>query len=188
MKFKMVGRCLATVIAMAIAPWAGSQEVILKNSEVNESTLIEALSVDELPASEGGLTRGFKPATTPAAAPNKQTGAGKANLLITFLTNSANLTQESQTALDTVARALQSDALAKLTFRVEGHADARGNPELNQRLSEARAQAVTRYLVDRHGILAERLYPEGKGSGEPLNRRRVDAPENRRVTLVTIRN
>lgn len=188
MKIKMLGRCLATVVAVAMVPWAVSQEVVLKNSEVNESSLIEALSIDEAGPAEGGLTRGFKPATASAAAPSKPAGAGKANLLITFLTNSAELTQESQTALDTVARALQSDALAKLTFRVEGHADARGNSELNQRLSEARAQAVTRYLVDKHGILAERLHPEGRGSGEPLNRRRVDAPENRRVTLVTIRN
>jgi OOP family OmpA-OmpF porin len=37
------------------------------------------------------------------------------------------------------------------------------------------------------GILPERLVPVGKGSSEPLNADRPDAPENRRVTIVTKR-
>ena len=37
------------------------------------------------------------------------------------------------------------------------------------------------------GILAVRLKPEGRGSREPINRQRVDAPENRRVTIVSVR-
>ena len=115
-------------------------------------------------------------------------GAGKASLLITFGTDSADISSDTQGVLDTLARALQSDSLAGFSFKVEGHADARGEPEHNQRLSQQRAESVAAYLVNKHGILPERLTAIGKGSSEPLNKQRGDAPENRRVTIVTTRN
>ena len=59
--------------------------------------------------------------------------------------------------LDALARALQSDALAGFSFRVEGHSDARGDEARNMELSQLRAEAVAAYLVKTHGILAERL-------------------------------
>jgi OmpA-OmpF porin, OOP family len=164
-------------------------EPVLKNNQVTESALIDALAV-EPPAAASGAMRGFKPATPGAAgaASSKPAAPGRANLLITFATNSAVLTPESQGVLETVAKAMQSDSLAGLAFRVEGHADARGDAESNRKLSQQRAEAVVTQLVSKHGILAERLRPEGKGSAEPLNKDRIDAPENRRVTIVTLRS
>jgi outer membrane protein OmpA-like peptidoglycan-associated protein len=176
-----------TFVALAMAcalPAFAADPVVLKNQDVTESALIDALSV--APEPSGAKTRGFRP-STPVLAPNRPAGAGQANLLITFETSSARLTSESQTALDTVGKALQSDALADRRFRVEGHADARGDAGQNRRLSQQRAQAVVSYLVDKRGIVADRLTPQGKGSAEPLNKTRVDAPENRRVTIVTVR-
>ena len=169
----------------AVSP-ALAADPVMKNSEVTESALIDALSVDS-PQASGGAMRGFKPAAPGAAAPAKPAGPGRANLLITFETNASSLTPDSMSALDTVAKALQSDALAGLSFRVEGHADARGDSEANLKLSQQRADAVVQYLVSKHGMLPERLAPQGKGSSEPLNKQRIDAPENRRVTIVTIR-
>ena len=181
------------VLLLASAGWLPAQaadETVMKNKDVTESALIEALGVGT-PQAISGATRGFKPAGAGAGAaasvPSKPAGPGRANLLITFTTNSATLTTESQTALDTVAKALQSDALAGLTFRVEGHADARGDADANRKLSQQRAEAVVSYLVTKHGILAERLAAQGKGAAEPMNTERVDAPENRRVTIVTTR-
>ena len=75
----------------------------------------------------------------------------------------------------------------RVRFRVEGHADARGDPQANLALSKARAEAVAARLAQKHGVAAERLQPEGKGAAEPLNKERVDAPENRRVTVVSLR-
>lgn len=183
-------------LSLLLAGGASAQESVLKSSEVTESTLIDALAVpapqDE--AAAGGATRGFRPANRQAAKPGaapatppRQTGPGRANLMITFQTDSANLTDESRHTLAIVARALQSDTLAGNTFRIEGHADARGDADYNLRLSQWRAEAVATYLVDQQGILPERLRAVGKGSSEPLNRSRVDAPENRRVTIVTDR-
>jgi outer membrane protein OmpA-like peptidoglycan-associated protein len=162
-----------------------AQETVLKGSQVTESALIEALTI-EAPEATSGATRGFRPAARSDGKTPKP-GPGKANLLVTFATNSSDLTGDSQAALDALARALQSDALAGFSFRVEGHSDARGDSARNQELSQLRAESVAAYLVKTHGILPERLTAVGKGSGEPLNVARVDAPENRRVTIVTTR-
>jgi outer membrane protein OmpA-like peptidoglycan-associated protein len=86
-----------------------------------------------------------------------------------------------------VAKALQSDQLAGLSFKVEGHADPRGGAEHNLKLSQARAESVVAYLVQKHGVLPERLSAEGKGSSELMLPNKPEAPENRRVTIVTKR-
>ena len=141
----------------------------------------------EPPEAVSGATRGFRPASKPGM-PAKPVGPGKANLLITFETNSAQLTGDSMSALEKLAAAMQSDALAGFSFRVEGHADARGEADRNLKLSQLRAEAVAAVLSTRYGILSERLLPQGKGASEPLNKVRADAAENRRVTIVTTRN
>ena len=165
---------------------AHAEEPVLKGSQVTESALIEALTI-EGPEAASGATRGFRPAARSGDGKAPKVGPGKANLLITFATNSSELSTESQAALDALARALQSDALAGFSFRVEGHSDARGDEVRNMELSQLRAESVAAYLVKTHGILAERLKSTGKGSSEPLNVARVDAPETRRVTIVTVR-
>lgn len=166
---------------------AASANPVLKGAQVTEAALVDALAIAPPEGATGGTTRGFRPANKPGGAP-VQAGPGRASLLITFATNSTELAAETQGQIDTLARALQSDRLAGFSFRVEGHADARGDLAGNQRLSQARAEAVMAYLIDRHGILPERLTAVGKGSSEPLNTARIDAPENRRVTIVTVRN
>ncbi len=172
------------VLAFSAHAQTDPGDKVLKGKQVTEAALIDALAIEG--PQGNGATRGFKPAR-PGGAPAKPAGPGKANLLVTFRTDSAELTTDAQGVLDTLARAMQSDALAGLSFRVEGHADARGDPEHNLKLSQSRAESVARHLSARHGILAERLQAQGKGSSEPLNKTRADAPENRRVTIVSQR-
>ena len=165
---------------------------VLKGAQVSESNLIDALEIDApQSAASGALTRGFRAATRTdgsKAAKPANPNAGKASLQVTFTTNSADLTEEAKGVLDTLARALQSDRLAGFAFKIEGHADARGDADLNLQLSQLRAEAVAAYLIAQHGLLPERLSPVGRGSSELLNTQRIDAPENRRVTIVTVRN
>lgn len=186
----MKPHALALALLLA-APWldaaAQTPEPVLKGSQVTESALIDALSVEQpAGAASNGRTRGFRPATPGAAKPAKA-GPGKASLLITFATDSSQLTGGAMQQLDTVAKALQSDQLAGLSFKVEGHADPRGSADHNLKLSQARAESVVTYLVQKHGVLAERLSAQGKGSTELMVPGRPDAPENRRVTIVTQR-
>ncbi len=171
-------------IGMLCSAWA-QREPVLRGAQVTESALIEALAIDGPPAPTKGQTRGFRPSkATPYSRP-ASTAPGKASLLITFTVDSADLSSETTSVLDTVAKALQSDQLTGFSFKIEGHADPRGSAEGNQKLSERRAEAVVNYLVTRHGILPERLAPIGKGSNELMDPRRPDAPVNRRVTIVT---
>ncbi|MFY9514066.1 MAG: OmpA family protein, partial [Rubrivivax sp.] len=136
-------------------------------------------------AASGPRTRGFAPSLKPAAGAKKSASAA---VLLTFSTASAELTTESKSALDVVARAMRGGKLASLSFAVEGHADPRGDADTNLDLSRSRAESVVAYLVNEHGIDRARLAPVGKGATEPLNKAQPDAPENRRVTFVTRTN
>lgn len=177
----------ALVLLAVSLPAQAQQNGVLKGADVTESKLIEALDIGPPAAAASGdaRTRGFGQIRRDERP--RPANVGKANLLITFETNSAELTAESRQTLDVVARALKSDSLAGFTFRVEGHADTRGDQDHNLQLSQLRAESVLSYLVNQHGILPERLVAQGKGSTEPMNRQRADAPENRRVTIVTNR-
>lgn len=162
-------------------------EPVLNEQDINEQSVTRALEPDE--SNDNVLTRGFVLSNKqPSSAPRPAAASRKpaAQMLITFASNSATLTDSAQAALDKVASALQSERLAAYRFRVEGHADPRGSPDANMKLSEDRAAAVVQYLTQKDGIAAERLSSLGKGSSEPLNRRNPAAPENRRVTIITV--
>lgn len=195
----VLGPALVLALAGAAMAPARAQDAapapVLKTSQVTEDALVDALAIDvpEPADAASGATRGFRPATRPGgstfqpakAGPAKPAAPGKANLLITFATGSAELTPETIKVLETVAKALQSDRLAGFAFRIEGHADPRGGLEYNLKLSEERAQSVASYLTTKLGVLPERIQPVGKGSTELLNPGQPEAQENRRVTIVT---
>lgn len=178
---------LFLLCTVSLGARADTGNPVLKADQVTESNLVDALAITPKDGDPTGATRGFRAARPAGSAPAKA-GPGKASLLITFATNSATLSDEAHGLLDTVGRALQSDTLTGFSFKVEGHADARGAADVNLRLSQERAQSVVEYLVAKGGILPERLSAIGKGSSEPMNKKRVDAPENRRVTIVTVQN
>jgi len=99
---------------------------------------------------------------------------------IEFQRGSAEITESGRTLLDRVADALV--AAPDLRVRVEGHTDARGNPERNKALSQSRAEAVVDYLAA-HGVDSSRLSAVGLGSSRPIVR--TEDPErgsvNRRI-------
>jgi outer membrane protein OmpA-like peptidoglycan-associated protein len=161
-------------------------EPVMDERDINETSVIDALTPDD---TEEIVTRGFKLSNQQSSTGNSPGSVRRpaAELLITFATNSSTLTDGARAALDKVAQALRSEQLATYRFRVEGHADSTGAPDANMTLSEQRAAAVVRYLSANDGIAADRLIPVGKGSSEPMNRRIPTAPENRRVTVVTVK-
>jgi OmpA-OmpF porin, OOP family len=182
-------RHLATRVAAALlaaglcAPVWAEDTTLLKGNKVTEGNLVDALA----PPPEPVLTRSLKvsrdnSAGVVAATPKKKPSA---SLLITFETNSADLTAAAKQQLDVVAAALKNERLADYTFNVEGHADPRGSSEANLALSQHRAESVREYLVAQHSIAADRLKAEGKGDTDLLNKKVPTAPENRRVTIIT---
>jgi OmpA-OmpF porin, OOP family len=157
-------------------------QVLLKEQDVTEEALISALA----PRPAGVVSRNI--GVVGGRVGTRVSGPRTASVLVTFETNSTELSAQARDALDVVARALQSESLAPLKFQVEGHADPRGKSDANLRLSQDRALAVRKYLVENHSIPLERLESIGKGDRDPLNKSDISAPENRRVTFVTLTN
>ena len=65
---------------------------------------------------------------------------------------------------------------------IEGHTDNRGSDQLNEKLSNDRANAVMKYISD-HGIDAGRLSAKGYGPKRPIADNNTDEgrQQNRRV-------
>jgi outer membrane protein OmpA-like peptidoglycan-associated protein len=107
------------------------------------------------------------------------------SLQIQFDFNSARVKPESGLALANLATALQSIDLQSAKFAIEGHTDAKGGADYNQRLSQQRADAVREFLVGK-GVDAVRLSSAGKGASDPANKDDPLAAENRRVKIVNL--
>jgi outer membrane protein OmpA-like peptidoglycan-associated protein len=96
-----------------------------------------------------------------------------------FEQGKAELNEDAKFVLHDLAKLMDKNPTLKV--KIVGHTSAEGDANLNQKLSEARAQAAVDFLVAR-GIATERLDAEGKGSSEPLD---VNNPEvNRRTEFV----
>ena len=174
-----------TVLAALVAAFSFlvPQALAQVGTVFKEKDLSEAALVDALTPEPTLRLRSIRVAPSADATPAQ---APAASLLITFQTNSAELTPDSRAALDVVGRALSSERLASFAFEVDGHADPRGASDLNLRLSQARADSVVEYLVRQHGLRRDRLNPVGKGESELANPAVPAAPENRRVTIKTM--
>ena len=102
---------------------------------------------------------------------------------VTFATGSSNISADFYRVLDSVALVLNE--FEKTYIDVAGHTDNTGSAELNQRLSEARASSVARYLQSQQ-VVAQRFVTTGHGFRQPIASN--DTPEgralNRRVEII----
>jgi outer membrane protein OmpA-like peptidoglycan-associated protein len=102
---------------------------------------------------------------------------------INFDVDSDVLRPDATPALERVLAALQ--ATGGLQVRIAGHTDWDGTEDHNLELSERRAQAVVRWLVER-GIPLARLSPVGFGESQPIadNESSAGRALNRRVEII----
>lgn len=104
---------------------------------------------------------------------------------IFFETASSRLRAESRQELDLLVQTLKEH----LNMRVElgGHTDNEGSEATNQRLSQARTNAVRRYLIN-NGIVAERVESVGYGESRPIdtNETADGRQANRRVEFTIL--
>lgn len=103
---------------------------------------------------------------------------------ITFERGSARIRKESLPALEHIAAYLTAKSYITL-MRIEGHVDEVENESENQRISDARALAVSRWLVKR-GIDCSRVLPVGFGWLKPVANRKDPevAGKNTRIMAV----
>ncbi|MGA9852451.1 MAG: OmpA family protein [Gammaproteobacteria bacterium] len=118
------------------------------------------------------------PAPAPAPAPQKIIALPG----VQFATNSDRLLPASQNTLDGAVQTLQNNP--GIDAEVAGYTDNTGKAAYNVGLSQRRAEAVMKYLVD-HGIDASRLMAKGYGEADPVasNKTTAGRAQNRRVEL-----
>lgn len=128
---------------------------------------------------------------TAASAPSAQAAAAQEQIntilidrRIEFESGKDVLLSRSIPILEEVEGVLEQ--APQLSITIEGHTDNVGDAAMNRSLSEARAQAVVRWLRDR-GIAANRMQAAGRGPDQPIapNTTAAGRARNRRVAITT---
>ncbi|KAA3624680.1 MAG: OmpA family protein, partial [Bacteroidetes bacterium] len=113
------------------------------------------------------------------------TSSQKAVILknVFFETGSANLQEQSTSELDRLVNLLSGNP--DLKIQINGHTDNIGSEEDNLELSEARAETVYTYLIEK-GISEERLRFKGFGESQPISDNESESGRklNRRTEFV----
>ena len=101
---------------------------------------------------------------------------------VLFDFNKATLQPASDGPLGQVAALMTADPSLKI--EVQGHTDNVGGDDYNQKLSEARANAVMIWLTQ-HGVAAARMTARGYGKAKPVadNNNEAGRMKNRRVEI-----
>ena len=110
----------------------------------------------------------------------------KIDLEIRFDYNSAEISKSSEAAVDELGKALSDPGLKGSTFMVAGHTDAVGGESYNQDLSERRADAIKKVLMEEFGINGSDLVTVGYGKSRPKDPGAPMDPSNRRVQVVNM--
>ncbi len=106
---------------------------------------------------------------------------------VQFDTAKSTIRKESDALLDEVAGVFKDHPEITLV-EIQGHTDSRGSKALNTRLSQGRAEAVKKALVQR-GIDEKRLTAKGYGPEKPVAPNDTDEnmQKNRRVQFVIMK-
>jgi outer membrane protein OmpA-like peptidoglycan-associated protein len=182
------------------------------DNNVTEDEIVRALTPEKKPPLTRGLSAGPQTSSAASAAEGKfvQTVRGrttrslsvsereeiaaivkdkpKIDLEINFEYNSADISAKSLPSVQALGRALSNADLKGSTFVVAGHTDAAGGEGYNQDLSERRADAIKRYLVDKYGINGSDLVTVGYGKSKLKDPNQPMAEANRRVQVVNMEN
>ena len=107
---------------------------------------------------------------------------------VTFSTSSTTLCYRAKRQLDELALALKSDTLKSGHYLIEGHCDKAGLKDYNQALSEQRARAVRKYLVDEKMVPASFLSVAGVGDSRSWTTNETTAGRraNRRIEILSV--
>jgi outer membrane protein OmpA-like peptidoglycan-associated protein len=99
---------------------------------------------------------------------------------IEFASGSSTIRKRSRAPLDEAVEALKN--FPNVELEIVGHTDSSGKASANEKLSEARAKSVKKYLV-KQGVDDERITTRGAGESEPIdtNETKAGRAKNRRI-------
>jgi len=162
-----------------------SQALTLERSLLSESQRALALKEQELVAQKAEAQKkldALNSQTISVYRDARGTILSMSDILFEF--GKADLKQELKENLAEIA-AILKNLLTDASVVVEGHTDNVGSAASNKKLSEQRASAVMKYLIDR-GVDKKRLKSVGYGLERPVadNGTKEGQAKNRRVELV----
>ena len=101
---------------------------------------------------------------------------------ITFASNSADISSSFYPTLNSLVLVFKE--FNKNGVNIVGHTDSTGSQELNQSLSQRRAQSVANYLTA-NGVPGQRISAYGAGPSQPIasNANEAGRAQNRRVEI-----
>jgi peptidoglycan-associated lipoprotein len=101
-----------------------------------------------------------------------------------FKLGKAELPADATGAIDTMVNQLKTDKKA-VWVEIEGHTDNTGDKVYNEKLGQARADAVKRYLYEKHQIPLHKINVISYGEEKPVapNNTRDGRAQNRRVVI-----
>ena len=105
---------------------------------------------------------------------------------VRFGFNQSELTDNARQTLEQLITQLKSEN-KNVFIEVQGHTDALGTEEYNQKLGQERADAVRRYLSE-NGIPLHRISTISYGEARPIgeNKSKAGRSTNRRVVIIVL--
>jgi peptidoglycan-associated lipoprotein len=106
---------------------------------------------------------------------------------VKFGFDTSDLSPEAEAALDEFANQLKQEN-QNIYLEIQGHTDSVGSERYNEELGLLRAEAVRRYLNQKHGIPLHRInvISYGETAAVADNSTREGRAQNRRVALVVL--
>lgn len=103
---------------------------------------------------------------------------------LTFDSGAAQIRPENFALLEKVEKAI--DVFPRSELIIEGHTDSYGGDEMNQQLSQRRAESVQQYMINAMRIPTYRLIATGYGETRPVASNETEAgrARNRRIDIV----
>ena len=156
----------------------------------NTQTLIDLVKLDNPDLAKRLTGEGSTIADAPTISDDQITNAPDIGNLqirgeVKFDKGAANLSQESEKTLDQLTEKIKEFNIQTVAIRVIGHTSKTGSSQLNQQLSQQRAQVVVNALRNRgiqHNITAE-----GKGFSSPLSGISPEDPSQQRTEIRLVR-
>lgn len=104
-----------------------------------------------------------------------------------FKSGSAALPDSAKAAIDELVSKLKADPKGAF-FEIEGHTDNTGSAEANEKLGQARAEAVKSYLYEKHQIALHKISVISYGETKPVapNTTRAGRAQNRRIVVKVV--
>jgi OmpA-OmpF porin, OOP family len=155
----------------------------------NTQTLIDLVRADNAELADRLSGKGRAVTATKVSASQIQSAPDIGNLRVRgevdFGVGSAQLTEKSSATLKQLAQEIKEFNVQTVGVRVIGHTSKTGTADVNQALSQERAQVVVDYL--RSVGISHNIVAEGKGFSQPLANVPPDDTRNQRTEIRLVR-